>query len=264
MTSEGLVPRWRHLSIVIVGAAAFAFVPGGPFHPAFGGAAYAQHTGGSHGGGGHDGEEHDDSGHSGGHSGHSGGHSGGSGGHSGGHGSGAGTGGHGQGAGAGRGQPGAGGRPVWAREGILEVELGRLNVVRAPSHVLQRAYDEALASLTPEMADFYSMDLNEMIAALSTNFDNLSYIDSPLQNLALFEDALDGSSVLTSTGEISNTNGNLLAAFLGVASDKNIPITADSVTAVTTILGAPVTGSAAAALAADADAIRIAVKTGHG
>jgi hypothetical protein len=55
-----------------------------------------------------------------------------------------------------------------------------------------------------------------------------------------------------------------MAAFLGVASDKAIPITADTVTAVTTILGAPMTGAAAAALAADAEAIRVAVQTGHG
>lgn len=256
MTYEVLGSRWRKLGIVVIGTAALALLPGGPFDWTSGAAAFAAHTGGSHGGG-HDGEEHDDPGHSGG----SGGH-GGSGG-SGGHGGSGGTGGHGKGAG-GQGQPGAGGRPVWAREGIPEVELGRLNVIRAPDHVLQRAYDEALASLTPEMAEFYSMNLDEMIAALSTDFENTSYIDSPLQNLALLEDALDGSSVLTSTGEISNSTSNLMAAFLGVASDKTIPITADTVTAVTTILGSPISGSTASALAADADSIRRAVLAGHG
>jgi len=260
--------RWRRVGVAMLGAAAFAAVSAGPLHPTSG-AAYAQHSGGGHSGGpgGHDGEEHDDSDHGGGPGGSGGGHTGGPGGYGGGFGIigfGQGGGGYGRGYGAGQGQRGAGGRPVWAREGIPEVELGRLNVVRAPDHVLQRAYAEALASLTPEMVEFYSMDLDEMATALSTNFGSVAYIDSPLQNLALFEDALGGTSVLTSTGEISNTNSNLLAAFLGVASDKNIPITADTVTAVTTILGSPITGAAAASLAADADAIRIAVLTGHG
>lgn len=142
--------------------------------------------------------------------------------------------------------------------------MGRLNVVRSPDQVLNRAYQEALASLTPEMAEFYSMTLDEMVLELSTNFGNLSYIDSPLQNLALFRDALTGTSVLTSTGEITNSTGTLMAAFFGVASDMTIPISADTVEAVTTILGSPITGAAAGALAADAEAVRIAVLAGHG
>ncbi|WP_347311841.1 hypothetical protein [Defluviimonas sp. SAOS-178_SWC] len=276
----------RGVSVLALGAVALVFWPGAqPGSFGDGPAAWAQtHTGGSGGSGGHE-EDHDDhnadDGHSGGKGGKggSGGHDGedgeheDDGGHSGGKG---GQGGHkggnpnpgsGQGAGQGQGQGragSAGGKPVWAQEGIPEVELGRLNVARSPDQVLQRAYDEALASLSPEMADFYSMNLNEMILELSTNFDNLSYIDSPLQNLALFQDALDGASVLTSTGEITNSTDTLMAAFLGVASDKNLPISADTVTAVSTILGAPVTGSAAAALAADAEAVRIAVLAGHG
>lgn len=114
------------------------------------------------------------------------------------------------------------------------------------------------------MAGFYSLSLDEMIVELSTNWDNVSILDSPLQNLALFQDALDGTSVLTSTGEIVNSTDTLMAAFLGVASDKTVPITADTVTAVTMILGAPVSGAAAAALAADAEAVRVAVLAGHG
>lgn len=224
------------------------------------GSAWAQtHSGGSQGGGGHDGHNdgHDDD-HEGGHSGKQGGNHGSS------HGQGnAGQGGSAQGAGKG-GTSGAGGRPAWAREGIPEVELGRLNVARSPDQVLARAFDEALASLSPDMARFYSMSLDEMVVELSTNFDNVSYIDSPLQNLALFSDALDGSSVLTSTGEITNGNDTLLAAFLGVASDKSIPISANTVVAVTTILGQPMGDTAAASLAARAESIRIAVLAGHG
>lgn len=248
----------RGVFALMLGAVAWAVVPA--VHPGGwtdGGAALAQtHTGGGQGGGGHSGGgTHDDEGEDG----HSGG-KGGPGGHQGG-----GTPGKGQGQGKGKGgSQGARGKPVWAGEGIPEVELGRLNVARSPDQVLQRAYDEALASLSPEMAAFYSMDLNQMVLELSTNFDNLSYIDSPLQNLALLKDALDGSSVLTSTGEIVNSNDTLMAAFLGVASDKTLPISADTVTAVTTILGAPVSPAQAAALAADAEAIRVAVLAGHG
>lgn len=158
-----------------------------------------------------------------------------------------------------------GGKPVWAQEGIPEVELGRLSVARSPDQVLQRAFDEALANFTADMASFYSMSLDEMIFALSdeTTFDSLTFIDSPLQNLALLKDALDGTSVLTSVG-VANSNDTLLAAFLGTASDKTLTITPDTVTAVTTILGTPLSEAEAAALAADAEAIRIAVLAGHG
>lgn len=136
-------------------------------------------------------------------------------------------------------------------------------MARSPDQVLQRAYDEALASLSPEMVDFYSLSLDEMIMELSTNWDNITIIDSPLQNLALLKDALDGTSALTTLG-VTNTNDTLMAAFLGVASDKTLPISSETVVAVSTILGTPITDAAADALAADAEAIRIAVLAGHG
>lgn len=143
------------------------------------------------------------------------------------------------------------------------MELGRLSVARSPDQVLQRAYDEALASLSPEMIDFHSLSLDEMIVEMSLNRDSITIVDSPLQNLALFKDALDGTSVLTTLG-VTNSNDTLLAAFLGVASDKTVPISSDTVVAVSTILGTPITDAAADALAADAEAIRIAVVAGHG
>ncbi len=245
----------RGLAALMLGAAAWVLVPAGLTGGwTAAGAALAQtHTGGGGQGSG---------GHSGGSGSHGdedeGGHSGGQGGHQGG-----GASGHGQGQGQG-GKQGAGGKPVWAQGGIPEVELGRLNVSRSPDQVLQRAYDEALATLSPEMANFYSLSLDAMIFELSTNWDNITIIDSPLQNLALLKDALDGTSVLTSTGEITNSTETLMATFLGVASDKNLPITVDTVTAVTTILGTPLSPAQAASLAADAEAIRIAVVAGHG
>ena len=153
------------------------------------------------------------------------------------------------------------GNPNWSQEGIPEVELGRLSVVRSPTYVLDRAYAEALASLSPEVAAFYSQDLQDIIADLSLNFDELTFIDSPLQNLALLRDALDGSISLPG---VTNDNMTLMAVFLGVASDKTLPITTDTVVAVSTILGTPLTGTTAETLAKDAEEVRIAVLAGHG
>lgn len=167
--------------------------------------------------------------------------------------------------GAGKSDDPKGGKPVWAQEGIPEVELGRLNVARSPDHVLQRAFDEAVATLsvTPAMIDFYSLSLADAITVLSLDFDTLTFIDSPLQNLALLKDALDGTSVLTSLGATGSL-GTLEAIFLGAASDKTVPITTDTVFAVTTILGYDLTLTQATSLATSAEAVRIAILAGHG
>ncbi|MGI1661474.1 hypothetical protein ACRDNQ_04470 [Palleronia sp. KMU-117] len=161
----------------------------------------------------------------------------------------------------------SGGKPVWAQEGIPEVELGRLSVARSPDQVLDRAYAEALATLTDEMIDFYNIASDDgwvaLLDALSNDWDELSLIDSPLQNLSLMKEALDGTSALSDLG-VTTDNDTLLAIFLGVASDKTVAISTDTVIAVTTILGDPVTGSDADDLAAAAEAIRIAVLAGHG
>lgn len=155
-----------------------------------------------------------------------------------------------------------GGKPAWAQEGIPEVELGRLNVARAPDRVLNQAYAEAVASITPDMVAFYNLPYEEMTDQLANNWDGVTFIDSPLQNLALLKDALDGTSSLADLGVTTDVK-TLAAVFLGTASDKTVPITVETVVAVTTILGMPVTGDEAEALAAKAEAIRSAVLTGH-
>lgn len=158
-----------------------------------------------------------------------------------------------------------GGKPAWAQEGIPEVELGRLSVARSPDHVLQRALDEAVATLTTEMVDFYNLPLDGadgIIDELSNNWDNITIYDSPLQNLALFKELLEGQP--TSLTGVTNDTDTLMAVFLGVASDKTVPISTDTVIALTTILGEPVSEADAAALAADAESVRIAVLAGHG
>lgn len=156
-----------------------------------------------------------------------------------------------------------GGTPVWASEGLpADVELGRLSVARSPDHVLARSLDEALANITPEIVAFYSMSIDEAVTELSLNCDNVSLYDSPLQSLALFDDALDGTSVLTSMG-VTNDTETLLALFLGVASDKTQPVTYDTVVAMTVIFEVEMTDAEIASLAEDAEAIRIAVLAGH-
>lgn len=157
----------------------------------------------------------------------------------------------------------SGGKPAWAQEGIPEVELGRLSVARSPQKVLDQSLAEALSSLSPEMIAFYDQTLDDMIEDLSLNWDEIALIDSPLQNLALLQDALDGTSVLAEKG-VTTDNDTLLAVFIGVASDKALPISTDTVIAVTTILGTPITGEEAEDLAEAAESIRIAVVAGHG
>ena len=159
-----------------------------------------------------------------------------------------------------------GGKPAWAQEGIPEVELGRLSVARSPDQVLERSLEEALSTWdAATMEDFYSLPLENadvsILSELSLNWDNLTIYDSPLQNLALMKDILeDGDSQL----EVNNDTDVLMAVFLGVASDKTVPITTETVIAVTTILGYPITGDDAEDLAKDAEAVRIAVLAGHG
>ena len=157
----------------------------------------------------------------------------------------------------------AGGKPVWAQDGIPEVELGRLNVARSPDQVLDRALAEALKSITPDMVAYYNLSLAEAVETLSLDFENVVFIDSPLQNLALLKDLLDGTTVLAGSG-VTNHIGTLAAMLRGAASDKTVPISTDTVIAITTILGTPVTEASAASLAAAAEAIRIAILAGHG
>ena len=155
-----------------------------------------------------------------------------------------------------------GGKPVWAQEGIPEVELGRLNVARSPKKVLDKALVEAIATVTPDIAAFYNLSLEDAIAKLSLEWDTVTLYDSPLQSLALLKDVLADGSI--SVPGISNDPDTLMAMLLGVASDKTVPISTNTVLAITTILGYPMTVREASALATDAEAVRIAVLAGHG
>ena len=157
-------------------------------------------------------------------------------------------------------------RPPWSEEGIPEIELGRLSVARSPERVLDRAEAEALANLTGDAVDFYNQSLDDIIYDLSVNWDTISIVDSPLQNLALFRDVLeDGDSLMP--GVDDSDAEKLLSVFLGVASDKTVPITTETVEALYVIFSKDLDTMIAIdpeATAEDAEAVRIAVVAGHG
>ena len=163
---------------------------------------------------------------------------------------------------AGRAGNSTGGKPVWAQEGIPDVELGRLNVARAPGRVLEKAMAEEVANLTDAEIAFYSLSLPEMIDKLTNDFDNVSRIDSPVANLGLLKDVMDGTSVLTSEGVVNDPEV-LAAVFLGSASDKTVEITAETAYAVSVILGYELSEAQSEALAKDAEDVREAILEGH-
>lgn len=159
-------------------------------------------------------------------------------------------------------------RPVWAQEGIPEVELGRLNVSRAPGRVLAHAEGEALATYSEEMAALYNLDAAQAAELLETSFRDVSRYDSPLQNLALYKDVMTFGK--TELGDIDSgiqpaSQLDLAAIFLGSASDKTIPISEDTVVALNRILGlVELSPDDRMTLASKAESVRQAILIGHG
>jgi hypothetical protein len=156
-----------------------------------------------------------------------------------------------------------GGRPVWAQEGIPEVELGRLNVGRAPRFVLIRAEDKALEEYNPTMSALYNLSAEDAAALLQAQYDETGRIHSPVQNLALYRDVMVfGESQLPGVAPASTYD--LAAIFLGSASDKNIPISNDTIVAINRILGlVEMSPEDITTLATKAEAVRIAILAGH-
>lgn len=159
-------------------------------------------------------------------------------------------------------------RPVWAQEGIPEVELGRLNVSRAPSRVLDRAEDEALATYLAEMATLYSLSADDAANLLETDFRGVSRYESPLQNLALYKDVMIfGRTELKDIDPtlVTVSQYDLAAIFLGSASDKTIPISEDTVIALNRILGlVELSPEERNILATKAETVRQSILIGHG
>lgn len=155
-------------------------------------------------------------------------------------------------------------RPVWAQEGIPEVELGRLNVGRAPSFVLARAEDKALEEFTDVMSELYNLTAEQAASLIRENYEGVVRIHSPVQNLAMYRDVMIfGQTQLP--GVIPASTFDLAAIFLGSASDKNIPVTEDTIIAINRILGlVEMSEQDVATLAGKAESVRVAILAGHG
>lgn len=157
------------------------------------------------------------------------------------------------------------GRPVWAGEGIPEVELGRINVVRSP-RTLDRALAEAREQFDPAtMTRLYQARAIDFANAARVNWDTISIIDSPVQNLALLRELWRTKTTSLPGVNLGATNIiELSSILLGVASDKEIPITTDTVRAVSTIFGVSMSDSMLGAIASRAEVVRQGVLAGHG
>lgn len=154
-----------------------------------------------------------------------------------------------------------GGRPVWAQEGLPEVELGRLNVARAPSRVIDRALAEAVAEWSDDKTAWYGLSLDEALAQLP-GLPKGVRVESPLGNLGVYRSLLSGHRPVAVRGDALE----LAALFLGAASDKTIPVVPDTVIALNKILGigGDLSSAQVDALASNADRVRAAILEAHG
>jgi len=128
----------------------------------------------------------------------------------------------------------------------VEVELGRLNIARAPEKVLDHSLVEALSKLSS--ATEVTLDPSGRLVA-----DGVT-IDSPLENLALFEaivstPAVGGFITLTTTATVDGKPvtysftisveqaGLVAAAAIAAASDKTGTLSTDEVMYIADFLG---------------------------
>jgi hypothetical protein len=182
-------------------------------------------------------------------------------------------------------------RPVWAKEGVA-VELGRLNVTRAPQSVRDRQLAEALktAAATPEVMAVYAWSIAQFAANLT---DATARVDAPLANLAMYQAFIKElaknpsatSITLTSVNKETkipatvtfNLSGNatptsVLGIMLGSAADKDATkiggLSAEVVSSVNLILGVTTdfakAGLTTSLVGAAAETVRSTISTVHG
>lgn len=158
----------------------------------------------------------------------------------------------------------SGGKPSWAQEGIPEVELGRLNVIRSPDHVLERALAEVITNFDPAtMEALYEMSAASFASYVEANWDTITIIDSPLENLAVLENYWKtGDASLPGVSPASTID--YAAILIGAASDKNVPISSETVEALATIIGVSINDATIDAIASRAEVVRLAILAGHG
>ena len=137
---------------------------------------------------------------------------------------------------------------------VIEVELGRTNVARAPDSVLEHALTEALSKLD---GTTLGVEVTTDAAGRLVLPDGVTTIDSPLENLALFEAVvtatdidgdgnLDVKVVYSGEGGISGTYSfevpttdqlDLAASLFAASADKTGVLTVDQVYNVSLFLG---------------------------
>ena len=110
-----------------------------------------------------------------------------------------------------------------------EVDLGRLSVARAPEKVLSHSLDEALSKLTATSV-VIGLDAAGRVTV------NGVAIDSPLENLALYDAYMTGTLPDALMTTLSTLKFNP-AALLAAAADKTGDINVDTVVYMNSILG---------------------------
>ena len=136
---------------------------------------------------------------------------------------------------------------------VVSVELGRLNVGRAPLSVLDRRADEVISMLTS--ATTVSTDPAGRLVLTIDGEDKT--IDSPLENLAIYKALLTTGSIpgltaddLAGTaydflvdGQYTQADLDASAAFLAAATDKTSEFTLDEIAYINAFLGINTTTS---------------------
>ncbi len=113
--------------------------------------------------------------------------------------------------------------PAEYADQVQTVEFSRLSVSRSPTKVMDKSLEEALSAI--QSADEITYDAAGRIVVIKDG--EAKTIDSPLENLALYVDAIKNGSFTLEQA----------ASFLGAASDKTQPLNIDIVVYLNTILG---------------------------
>jgi hypothetical protein len=148
----------------------------------------------------------------------------------------------------------SGGKPAWASQEL--VDIGRMNVARAPAQVLDRSLANAVAELKLPDGTYNVAFWDAALAILKTSANPLAdlkallanpatvRIDSPLSNLAFYKAILTTGQIVAADGtvvwSVAEADRNLAAAlFIAQAADKTKPISTESVHAVDVIFAFP-------------------------
>lgn len=124
---------------------------------------------------------------------------------------------------------------------VVTVSFDRLNMGRSPSKVLDKAYDQAVASILSSSTPITYDSAGRLVVTID---GEQQVIDSPLENLALYSAFLkDGGLTITNSSGVvvySTSDPMVAASLLAAASSKEQAVTLDSVIYLTeNILHAP-------------------------